>query len=177
MSQEFRRALCAGATARMNTMMRRIALETFSFFDMGGSEPERFYHGFALGLLVDLKGRFQLESNRESGWGRCDVMLIPLSAQDPGIVIEFKSLAEDEGERKLEDTVRAALRQIADREYAAALEARGVPRSRLLAYGFAFKGKDVLIAGGAWPEACRQIRSAPSRRRKQPSRAARHSKR
>ena len=176
-SQEFRRALCAGATARMNTMMRRIALETFSFFDTGGREPERFYHGFALGLLVDLKGRFQLESNRESGWGRYDVMLIPLAQQDPGIVIEFKSLAEDEGERKLEDTARAALRQIAEREYAAALEARGVPRSRMLAYGFGFRGKDVLIAGGAWQEACRQIRSVPSRRRRPNFRAARHAKR
>ena len=176
-SQEFRRALCAGATARMNTMMRRIALETFSFFDMGGREPERFYHGFALGLLVDLKGRFQLESNRESGWGRYDVMLIPLTSQDPGIVIEFKALAEDEGERKLEDTARAALRQIAERQYAASLEARGVPRSRMLAYGFAFRGKDVLIAGGPWQEACRQIRSVPSRRRRPNSRAARHAKR
>ena len=90
-------------------------METFSYFDMSGKEPEKFYHGFTLGLIADLKGRYLIESNRESGYGRYDVMLFPLQTQDPGIVIEFKALAEDEGERKLEDTARAALRQIAER--------------------------------------------------------------
>ena len=147
-SQEFINAIYECRIERLNTMMNKITMETFSFFDMSGKEPEKFYHGFTLGLIVDLKGRYQIESNRESGYGRYDVMLFPLHSQDPGIVIEFKSLAADEGEKDLSDTLASALNQIADRNYVAALEARGIPHDRIYAYGFAFRGKDVLIGGG-----------------------------
>ena len=147
-SHEFRNALCECRIDRMNLMMNKISMETFSYFDMSGKEPEKFYHGFTLGLIADLKGRYQVESNRESGYGRYDVMLFPLQSQDPGIVIEFKSLASDEGEKDLDDTLAAALKQIADRQYVAALEARGIPHDHIYAYGFAFHGKDVLIGGG-----------------------------
>ena len=115
---------------------------------MSGKEPERFYHGFVLGLIVDLKERYAIESNRESGFGRYDVMLFPLNKSDPGIVIEFKSIDYDEGENSLKDTAISALNQIEEKKYVAALEARGVPKERIFTYGFAFKGKEVLIEGG-----------------------------
>ena len=148
-SAEFRRALIAGDLISLNQMLNIIAGETFSWFDVTGREPERFYHGFVLGLLVDLKKRYALESNRESGFGRYDVMLIPLDKdKDPGIVIEFKTLNSARGEKELGDAAAAALEQIRERNYAAELLARGIPAERIHAYGIAFQGKSVLVAGG-----------------------------
>ena len=78
---DFVKAMVAGDVDAMNEYMNRIALQTFSYFDTGdrasGAEPERFYHGFVLGLLIDLRDRYYLRSNRESGFGRYDIMLEP----------------------------------------------------------------------------------------------------
>ncbi len=79
----------------MNEYMSEISEEMFSFFDGGKkpsarTAPERFYHGFVLGLLVDLAGRYEVTSNRESGFGRYDVMLKPLNQEDDAIIMEFK---------------------------------------------------------------------------------------
>ena len=147
-SRVFRRALVRGETAALNAAMQNIAEETFSFFDVKGREPERFYHGFTLGLLVDMKESHCLKSNRESGLGRYDVMLIPRRKGEPGVVIEFKSLNADEGETGLEDTAAAALGQIAAKNYAAELKAQGVAPASIFAYGIAFQGKEVLVRGG-----------------------------
>ncbi len=146
---EFLHALLAGDIKSMNGYMNRVALQTFSYFDTGKhpslSEPERFYHGFVLGLLVDLGGRYTLTSNRESGFGRYDVMLEPKDiTRDDAILLEFKVLDETE-EASLEDTVQAALKQIQEKHYAASLIAKGIPKERIRAYGFAFQGKNVLI--------------------------------
>ncbi len=146
---EFLHALLAGDIKSMNGYMNRVALRTFSYFDTGKhpspSEPERFYHGFVLGLLVDLGGRYTLTSNRESGFGRYDVMLEPKDiARDDAILLEFKVLDETE-EASLEDTVQAALKQIQEKQYAALLIAKGIPKERIRAYGFAFQGKNVRI--------------------------------
>ncbi len=146
---EFLHALLAGDIKSMNGYMNRVALQTFSYFDTGKhpslSEPERFYHGFVLGLLVDLGGRYTLTSNRESGFGRYDVMLEPKDiARDDAILLEFKVLDETE-EASLEDTVQAALKQIQEKHYAASLIAKGIPKERIRAYGFAFQGKNVRI--------------------------------
>lgn len=150
---EFVRALLADDLDAMNDYLNDVALDTFSVFDAGtrpsGAEPERFYHGFVLGLLVDLRGRYLVRSNRESGYGRYDVMLVPSEPRkDPGIVMEFK-VRNPRREGSLEDAAAAALAQIADRRYAEELLASGVPRDRVFEYGFAFEGKRVLVAGGA----------------------------
>ena len=133
----------------MNIYMNKVALATFSFFDTGKgpsehTEPERFYHGFVLGLLVELRERYTLTSNRESGYGRYDVMLEPMRKEDPAIILEFKVHESDE-EDTLEDTVKAALRQIEEKKYAASLEEKGIAPEWIRKYGFAFEGKKVLI--------------------------------
>ena len=145
----FVRALLAGDLDAMNVYMNDVALDTFSTFDTGkrasGLEPERFYHGFVLGLLVELRGRYLICSNRESGFGRYDVLLEPVDPKaDDGIVLEFK-VHNPRKEATLEDTVSAAKQQIVDKRYASDLEAKGLAPERIHAYGFAFEGKHVLI--------------------------------
>lgn len=142
--------LCADLES-MNEYMNRFALNTISYFDVGEkpsgqAEPERFYHGFVLGLLVDLRDRYEVISNRESGFGRYDVMLRPLDQADDGIIMEFK-VYNPKKEKDLEETVQAALRQINDRKYDRSLLEQGIAKERIRKYGFAFWGKEVLIGG------------------------------
>ena len=148
---EFIKALLKNDLKAMNAYMNRVALATFSYFDTGkrpsGSEPERFYHGFVLGLMVELSDRYVLTSNRESGFGRYDVMLEPKNVQDDGMILEFK-VQDEEEERELSDTVQAALRQIDEQNYEAALMEKGIAKERIRKYGFAFCGKKVLIGRG-----------------------------
>ena len=141
-------ALLADNIWEMNQYMNHIALTTFSYFDTGtspiGAEPERFYHGFVLGLIVDLADQYEICSNRESGLGRYDVMLIP-KEKGNAYIFEFKVFHPDAKERKLEDTVANALRQIEEKQYAAELIKKGIPQECIRKYGFAFQGKKVLI--------------------------------
>ena len=145
---DFIKALLLGDRKAMNAYMNRVALSTFSYFDAGnrpsGAEPERFYHGFVLGLMVDLRNRYVITSNRESGFGRYDVMLEPRKAADDAIIIEFK-VFDNEDEKNLSDTVASALAQIDEKNYAAVLMEKGIPETKIRKYGFAFEGKKVLI--------------------------------
>lgn len=146
---DFVKAQLKGSLKEMNIYMNDVALATFSSFDTGKkpsekSQPERFYHGFVLGLLVELRDRYQIRSNRESGYGRYDVMLTPVTEVDDAIVIEFKVHESDE-EESLQDTVRTALDQIKEKNHDAELLLQGIPADRIRHYGFAFEGKKVLI--------------------------------
>lgn len=145
----FIKALLSNDLEAMNEYMNQIACETFSYFDTnrrasGKAEPERFYHGFVLGLLVQLEDRYVITSNRESGFGRYDIMLEPKKEGFNAIVIEFK-VFNPRRDKSLEDTVEAALAQIEEKKYAQALVAKGIAEDRIRKYGFAFEGKEVLI--------------------------------
>lgn len=146
---DFIKALLLGDKKAMNAYMNRVALNIFSYFDTGKNpsveEPERFYHGFVLGLMVDLQNRYVITSNRESGFGRYDVMLEPKNAaEDDAIILEFKVHDADD-EDTLKETVQEALAQIERKQYAAQLTARGISQEHIRSYGFAFQGKKVLI--------------------------------
>lgn len=145
----FIKALLRDDLKAMNAYMNRTALATFSFFDSGNkpsgeSEPERFYHGFVLGLMVELENRYTITSNRESGFGRYDVILEPKNKTDDAIILEFK-VQDTDDEKSLSDTVKAALAQIRSKKYDVSLTAKGISESRIRKYGFAFHGKKVLI--------------------------------
>lgn len=145
---DFIKALLLDDLKAMNVYMNRVSAEMFSYFDTGKNpsqkEPERFYHGFVLGLIVELTDRYVITSNRESGFGRYDVMLKPRNKTDNAIILEFKVQDKDD-EKDLSDTVRAALDQIDKKDYASDLIANGVPYNKIRKYGFAFCGKKVLI--------------------------------
>ena len=146
---DFIKAMLLGNIRAMNAYMNRVALSTFSYFDTGKNpsweEPERFYHGFVLGLMVDLQDRYVITSNRESGFGRYDVMLEPKNPEkDDALILEFK-VHDPIDEDNLQDTVKKALSQIEEKQYTAGLMARGIPQEKIRCYGFAFQGKRVLI--------------------------------
>ena len=147
---EFIKALLSDNVKKMNTFMNKVALNTFSFFDSGtrpsqGAAPERFYHGFVLGMVIDLADRYKVCSNRESGYGRYDVLLKPLDKREKAFIFEFKVLDPDENELTLEDTLANAHAQIEEKQYAAELAAEGFAPAQLRKYGFAFQGKKCLI--------------------------------
>ncbi len=146
----FIKALIDGDLEAMNYYMNKVALATFSYFDVGSEngsdpEPERFYHGFVLGLIAERSGFYMIRSNRESGFGRYDIMMIPQERERyPAIIIEFKVCSRMKKET-LEEAVRSALDQIAEKNYDAELLSQGIPAERIRHYGFAFEGKKVLI--------------------------------
>ncbi len=144
----FLKALLRDDVEEMNEYMNRITRDVFSYFDTAKtpskSEPEKFYHGFVLGLMIELVGEYVLTSNRESGFERYDVMLEPVDRNKNAIIIEFK-VHNPKKEKSLEETVETALKQIEDKKYESVLIAKGFERKCIKKYGFAFEGKMVLI--------------------------------
>ena len=147
---EFVKALFAGDEIDLTEYMNDLMLRTFSSFDVpkdsrGKKEPERFYHGLVLGLIVDRTKDYIVKSNRESGYGRYDVVLEPKDIRDKAVIIEFKVLSKARGEKTLEDTAANALKQIEDKKYDTDLLVRGIPKENIFKYGFAFEGEKCLI--------------------------------
>lgn len=146
----FIKAFLMNDVEAMNEYMNKIALSSFSSFDIAkgvsnDDAPERFYHGFVLGLMVELAGRFQITSNRESGFGRYDVVLVPADkVKDFAYIIEFK-VRKPKKEKDLAETVANALLQIREKQYDTQLIADGFSPERIMKYGFAFEGKKILI--------------------------------
>ena len=145
----FVKALLENDVDYMNEYMNEITKMMFSSFDVCNKpsdmiKPERFYHGFVLGLLVNLSKKYVLTSNRESGFGRYDVMLEPLDKNQNAYVIEFKVFKQNR-DKTLEGAVQNALKQIREKQYDTQLLAKGVSKEKIFHYGFAFEGKTVLI--------------------------------
>lgn len=150
---DFVAAMFRGDARDINRYMNKVALNTFSYFDTGNKpsdekQPERFYHGFVLGLLVDRADTHVVKSNRESGYGRYDVVMEPKDRGDVAVIMEFKVYDPEDGEKNLEDTAAGALRQIEDKRYDADLRQRGIPDAHIFKYGFAFAGEKCLIVRG-----------------------------
>ena len=150
---EFVLAMFKGNVREMNIYMNKVALNTFSYFDVGNKpanrkEPERFYHGFVLVLIVDKAKDYVVKSNRESGYGRYDVVMEPKNIEDTAIIMEFKVFDTYDNEKTLEDTAANALKQIEEKRYDTDLLQRGISPDRILKYGFAFEGEKCLIQKG-----------------------------
>lgn len=148
---QFIKALLKNDIDALNYYMYQITMATFSYFDVDGaeggkSEPERFYHGFVLGLIAEQTDIYEIRSNRESGFGRYDVMMIPKKRDNryPAVIMEFK-VRNAIKEVNLEASVQAARKQIEEKNYDAELLARGFKKEEILHYGFAFEGKKILI--------------------------------
>ena len=153
-SNEFISALIDGDLEAMNYYINEITLNVFSSFDVAGKDesrirPENFYHGFVLGLMAGQRNNYIIKSNRESGFGRYDVMMIPKHSTNesgkklPAIVLEFK--VKRSSEKSLEEAVDAALKQIEEKRYDEEILTLGIEKERIRHYGFAFEGKKVLI--------------------------------
>ena len=145
---DFQKAFLKGDIEEINYYMNMVTNMTFSYFDCGSGygiidETERFYHGFVLGLLVEVRDLYEVRSNRESGYGRYDVILIPRNLDRDAMILEFK--VKETEEKTLQETVQKALAQIEIKKYDAELKERGIPKERIRHYGFAFEGKKVLI--------------------------------
>ena len=135
-------SLTKGDIDTFSQIFKEFMISSVSVFDVSAEESEKIYHAYILGMLIGLRDRYEIRSNRESGLGRYDVMLIPKDVHSLGIIMEFKKVGRFE-ENDLESAVVSALKQIEDKQYAQELTDRGI--SRILYLGFAFKGKQVLI--------------------------------
>ena len=135
-------SLIMGDIDTFSQIFQEFMLSSASVFDVPSEDSEKIYHGFILGMLIGLSDRYEVKSNRESGLGRYDVMLIPKDPSQLGIIMEFKKIGRFEKSR-LEAAVESAIKQIEYRQYAQELLDRGV--RRILYLGFGFEGKEVLI--------------------------------
>jgi len=145
----FLRTMLQGDVKTMGRYLNRIMQDTISYFDSGKQpsqrEPENFYHGLVLGLIAEKAGDYRILSNRESGFGRYDVVMEPLNHTEPAVILEFKVFDKEDGEETLEDTAANALRQIEDKRYDRDLLNIGISSENIRKYGIAFEGKNCIV--------------------------------
>ncbi|SFG45047.1 AAA family ATPase [Oribacterium sp. WCC10] len=145
----FVKALLEGNIDDMMDTLSEICEDMISSFDGSGkAAPENFYHGLVIGLLVELRDRYEIKSNRESGLGRYDVMLRPRDKKDNAVIIEFKSKRRSEKGKSLDELADMALKQIEDRKYETELVSAGYDKDKIKKLAFAFEGKELLIKEG-----------------------------
>ena len=137
------RAMLSGDLERFEESLSLLVNAALSFHDIAGRDPERVYHAFVLGLLVQLRATHRVESNRESGLGRADVLVIPRKPGKPGAVLEFKRVKANETP---ETALDAAMRQIDEKQYVSRLLEAGANPARK--YGIVFDGKRVIVREG-----------------------------
>jgi putative sterol carrier protein len=135
-------ALISGDIENFGYPFKRFVLNNLSYFDVSGKEPEKVYHAFVLGILVSLADNYEVKSNKESGIGRYDVMIIPKDASKKGIIIEFKKIDELSKET-IEEATEKALKQIEDKKYESELLERGI--KNIIKLAIVFKNKEVEI--------------------------------
>jgi hypothetical protein len=123
-------------------LLKDMVLAVLSYHDTAGKKPEKVYHAFVLGLLTNLSDRYNIRSNRESGYGRYDVLMIPHQKSAPGFVFEFKKIDRPDDKDETE-AMQSALQQIKEREYATELQAQGV--KRIWGVGVVVEGKQVWV--------------------------------
>jgi len=134
-------ALIEGDIRLFEKMLRKVVRAVFSYHDFGG-EPEKVYHALVAGLLIWISNTHEIKSNRESGFGRYDIMIIPHDLTQTGYVIEFKTVDKEENET-VETAVTTALEQIEAKKYETELIERGIEKIKKLA--IVFSGKDVYV--------------------------------
>jgi hypothetical protein len=135
------KALISGDIKLFEKMLRKVVLAVFSYHDFGG-EAEKVYHALVAGLLVWITNTHEIKSNRESGYGRYDIMIIPRDLSLTGYVIEFKAVDKEENET-VETAAAAALAQIEEKKYETELIDKGIENIKKLAV--VFSGKDVYV--------------------------------
>jgi len=141
--ERFLSSLVSGDVALFTELLEDYLQKTPSYFDLNQSTPEQVYHSFVLGMVVGLSQDYLIKSNRESGRGRYDVMIIPKDKTKLGIILEFKTAAASAEKESLEQAAKDALQQIENKNYAAELTSDGV--TKILKLGLAFRGKEVFV--------------------------------
>ena len=146
---DFTKAMLQGDVKNMTRYLNDIMFSCMSSFDGGNNPssklPENFYHGLVLGLLAENTRDYVIKSNRESGYGRYDVVMEPKDSLETAVIMEFKVFDTLDDESSMEDTAMNALKQIEERKYDTELLTRGIPAEQILRYGLAFRGKECLI--------------------------------
>ncbi|NFS12404.1 AAA family ATPase [Clostridium botulinum] len=138
-------ALVTGDVETFAGFFKNFVLNNISYFDVSGEEPEKVYHAFVLGMIVSLSDKYEVKSNKESGYGRYDVMLIPKDTSKLGIIMEFKKI-DDFMSKSIEKGIEEALNQIEENKYEAELKERNV--SNILKLAIVFKGKKIEVVEG-----------------------------
>jgi hypothetical protein len=133
------KALLEGDIDVFEELFSEYVMKAMSFFDTA-VEPEKVYHAFVMGLLLWLSPDYQIKSNRESGYGRYDIMIIPRDTNKLGFIIEFKKTRKKETPAS---AVKSALAQIEEKKYETELIERGIKNIKKLA--IVFSGKDVYV--------------------------------